>query len=102
APGSSLISTLSLPDALPILGPRRPVVVLSGPSFAIEVARELPTAVLAASSDEGATSLVQAEFRGPHFRLYGSSDVAGVEIGGARSEEHTSELQSRSDLVCRL
>jgi glycerol-3-phosphate dehydrogenase (NAD(P)+) len=65
------------------LGPRRPVVVLSGPSFAIEVARELPAAVLAASSDEGATSLVQAEFRGPHFRLYGSSDVAGVEIGGA-------------------
>ena len=65
------------------LGPRRPVVVLSGPSFAIEVARELPTAVLAASSDEKATGLVQAEFRGPHFRLYGSSDVAGVEIGGA-------------------
>jgi glycerol-3-phosphate dehydrogenase (NAD(P)+) len=65
------------------LGPRRPVVVLSGPSFAIEVARELPTAVLAASTDEEATSLVQAEFRGTHFRLYGSSDVAGVEIGGA-------------------
>jgi glycerol-3-phosphate dehydrogenase (NAD(P)+) len=65
------------------LGPRRPVVVLSGPSFAIEVARQLPTAVLAASCDEQATALVQAEFRGPHLRLYGSSDVAGVEIGGA-------------------
>jgi glycerol-3-phosphate dehydrogenase (NAD(P)+) len=65
------------------LGPRRRVVVLSGPSFAIEVARQLPTAVLAASCDEDATALVQAEFRGPHFRLYGSSDVAGVEIGGA-------------------
>jgi len=63
--------------------PRRRVVVLSGPSFAIEVARELPTAVLAASTDEEATGLVQAEFRGPYFRLYGSSDVAGVEIGGA-------------------
>jgi len=65
------------------LGPRRPVVVLSGPSFAMEVARQLPTAVLAASTDEEATSLVQAEFRGPHFRLYGSSDVPGVELGGA-------------------
>lgn len=65
------------------LGPGCPVVVLSGPSFALEVARELPTAVLAASLDERATALVQAEFRGPSFRLYGSSDVVGVEIGGA-------------------
>jgi glycerol-3-phosphate dehydrogenase (NAD(P)+) len=65
------------------LGPDRPVVVLSGPSFAREVARELPTAVLAASSNQHATELVQQEFRGPYFRLYGSPDVAGVEIGGA-------------------
>jgi len=59
------------------------VVALSGPSFAIEVARQLPTAVLAASVDPEATALVQSEFRGPHFRLYGSSDVIGVEIAGA-------------------
>ena len=65
------------------LGAGRPVVVLSGPSFAIEVARQLPTVVLAASSDAVATELVQEEFRGPFFRLYGSSDVIGVEIGGA-------------------
>ena len=65
------------------LGPGRPVVVLSGPSFALEVARQLPTAVLAASIDEEATEVVQAEFRGPHFRLYGSADVVGVELGGA-------------------
>ena len=65
------------------VGPRRPVVVLSGPSFASEVAHELPTAVLAASSDQAAADLVQAEFRGPYFRLYGSADVVGVEIGGA-------------------
>src|SRR5207249_1082432 len=65
------------------LGPARPVVALSGPSFALEVANQLPTAVLAASSNEGATELVQAEFRGPQFRLYGSDDVVGVEIGGA-------------------
>jgi glycerol-3-phosphate dehydrogenase (NAD(P)+) len=65
------------------LGPDRPVVVLSGPSFAREVARELPTAIVAASSNSRAMDLVQAEFRGPYFRLYGSDDVVGVEIGGA-------------------
>jgi glycerol-3-phosphate dehydrogenase (NAD(P)+) len=60
-----------------------PVVVLSGPSFAVEVARGLPTAVLAASEDAAAASHIQECFRGPSFRLYGSDDVAGVEIGGA-------------------
>jgi len=64
-------------------GPEHPVVVLSGPSFASEVARELPTAILAASHDAAAIALVQGEFRGPSFRLYGSDDVAGVEIGAA-------------------
>ena len=64
-------------------GATHPVVVLSGPSFAIEVARRLPTAVLAASHDAAAIELVQEEFRGPTFRLYGSDDVAGVEIGAA-------------------
>ena len=65
------------------LGPSHPVVVLSGPSFAAEVAQQLPTAVLAASADIAATELVQVEFRGPYFRLYGSDDVVGVEIGAA-------------------
>lgn len=60
-----------------------PVVVLSGPSFSEEVARELPTAVLAASADRAAAAAVQAHFRGPAFRLYASDDVTGVEIGGA-------------------
>jgi glycerol-3-phosphate dehydrogenase (NAD(P)+) len=64
-------------------GADHPVVVLSGPSFAIEVARQLPTAVLAASLDRRAMELVQHEFRGPYFRLYGSDDVIGVEIGAA-------------------
>jgi len=65
------------------VGPSHPVVVLSGPSFAAEVAQQLPTAVLAASGDARAMELVQAEFRSPYFRLYGSDDVIGVEIGGA-------------------
>ncbi len=61
----------------------RSIVVLSGPSFAAEVARQLPTAVLAASSDIRAASHVQESFRGPAFRLYVTDDVPGVEIGGA-------------------
>ena len=65
------------------VGPARPVVALSGPSFAIEVAHELPTAVVVASADPGAIEIVQTEFRGPYFRLYASDDVIGVEIGGA-------------------
>jgi glycerol-3-phosphate dehydrogenase (NAD(P)+) len=60
-----------------------PVVVLSGPSFAHEVARELPTAVVLAATDDTANARVQQEFRGKRFRLYASDDVAGVEIGGA-------------------
>jgi glycerol-3-phosphate dehydrogenase (NAD(P)+) len=64
-------------------GDGHPVVVLSGPSFASEVARELPTAILAASDSADAIALVQEEFRGPYFRLYGSDDVIGVEIGAA-------------------
>lgn len=65
------------------LGPDRPVVVLSGPSFAVEVAQQLPTAVLAASTNPAAMELVQSEFRSPSLRLYGSTDLIGVEIGGS-------------------
>ncbi len=60
-----------------------PVVVLSGPSFALEVARQLPTAICVASTDAAAVLEVQREFRARYFRLYASADVAGVEIGGA-------------------
>lgn len=59
------------------------VVVLSGPSFAAEVARGLPTALLVASTDAAAASAVQDSFRGQGIRLYVSDDVPGVEIGGA-------------------
>jgi glycerol-3-phosphate dehydrogenase (NAD(P)+) len=62
---------------------RVPVVALSGPSFALELARGLPTAVLAASADPRAAARVQEQFRGPGLRLYASDDIAGVEIGGA-------------------
>jgi glycerol-3-phosphate dehydrogenase (NAD(P)+) len=61
----------------------RDVVVLSGPSFAIELARELPTAMVAAGESTDAVEAIQAHFRSASLRLYGSSDVIGVEIGGA-------------------
>lgn len=65
------------------LGAAREIVVLSGPSFAAELARQLPTAVSVASTYGGAVERVQADFRAPYFRLYASDDVVGVEIGGA-------------------
>jgi glycerol-3-phosphate dehydrogenase (NAD(P)+) len=57
--------------------------VLSGPSFAKEVVRGDPTAVVAASDDKESAKLIQREFSSKTFRLYTSSDVVGVEIGGA-------------------
>jgi glycerol-3-phosphate dehydrogenase (NAD(P)+) len=65
------------------VGPGRPVVVLSGPTFAREVALELPTAVSAASASREAAELVQSAFRGRLFRIYTTDDVVGVEIGAA-------------------
>jgi glycerol-3-phosphate dehydrogenase (NAD(P)+) len=62
---------------------RVPVVVLSGPSFALEVARGLPAAVLVASNNGAAAEAVQQACRGPAFRVYASDDVTGVEVGGA-------------------
>ena len=61
----------------------RPIAVLSGPSFAMEVARGLPTAVAVACVDPVLAEDVQREFRASYFRLYASTDVVGVEIGGA-------------------
>ena len=65
------------------LGDVANVAVLSGPSFAAELARELPTAVSIASRDSQVVQRVQQEFRAPYLRLYGTDDVVGVEIGGA-------------------
>ncbi|MDM7926063.1 MAG: NAD(P)H-dependent glycerol-3-phosphate dehydrogenase [bacterium] len=65
-----------------LLQPDR-IVALSGPSHAEEVSRGIPTAVVAASASEVSSRTVQDLFRGPSFRLYTSSDVIGVELGGA-------------------
>lgn len=68
-----------------VVGRRFPprLTVLSGPSFAREVARGDPTAVVVASEDREAAQLVQREFSSKALRLYTSTDVAGVEVAGA-------------------
>ena len=64
-------------------GAGHPIAVLSGPSFALEVGRGMPTAVVVASADSGTATRVQASLKGPTLRLYASDDVTGVEFGGA-------------------
>jgi glycerol-3-phosphate dehydrogenase (NAD(P)+) len=63
--------------------PRHAVVALSGPSFAAEVARGQPTAVVAASAHEAAATVVQRALSSDVFRVYTHHDVIGVELGGA-------------------
>lgn len=68
-----------------ILGRRREerIAVLSGPSFAVEVARQCPTAVTVAARDKDTATTVQKVFSSQRFRVYTATDVIGVEIGGA-------------------
>jgi glycerol-3-phosphate dehydrogenase (NAD(P)+) len=65
----------------PLFHPK--VAALSGPTFAKEVARGEPAAVVVASNDHQVASQVQALFSGPTFRLYTNSDPVGVEVGAA-------------------
>lgn len=60
-----------------------PVAVLSGPSFAQEVASGSPTAIVAAAHDPHLAQRVQREFTSPALRVYTNDDVIGVELGGA-------------------
>lgn len=60
-----------------------PVVALTGPSHAEEVARRIPTAVLAASKDKTAAEIVQNTFMNDYFRVYTSPDIVSAELGGA-------------------
>jgi glycerol-3-phosphate dehydrogenase (NAD(P)+) len=56
---------------------------LSGPSHAEEVSRRIPTAVVAASASMETSQLIQSAFMNSYFRVYSSTDVLGVELGGA-------------------
>jgi glycerol-3-phosphate dehydrogenase (NAD(P)+) len=65
------------------LGRDRPCGAFSGPSFALEVAQGLPTAVTLASTDEAFAHSVARELNSHRLRVYSSGDVIGVEVGGA-------------------
>ncbi|MCP4693774.1 MAG: NAD(P)-dependent glycerol-3-phosphate dehydrogenase [Desulfobacterales bacterium] len=80
--GTHLIMTDVLGEALPHV-PRGNFAVLSGPSFAGEVARDAPTVVTAASEREDTAGIVQRVFSTPCFRVYSSHDMMGVQLGGA-------------------
>jgi len=68
-----------------VLGPaaEQQTVFLSGPSFALEVARGLPTNLVAAGLDPERSRLVQSRFASDRLRVYSSDDPAGVQVGGA-------------------
>ncbi|HWZ33038.1 MAG TPA: NAD(P)H-dependent glycerol-3-phosphate dehydrogenase [Bryobacteraceae bacterium] len=75
---------LRMSQVLGEVAPFKPrIAVLSGPTFALEVARGEPAAVVIASGDLAVAEQVQAAFSGPTFRLYTNSDTIGVEIGAA-------------------
>ncbi len=95
SPGSILVSAVKgieyetgmtmsqvLEDVLPS-GHHPRIVCLSGPSFAPEIARKLPTVVTLACREEAYAISVQATLSCPWFRCYSNTDVVGVEIGGA-------------------
>jgi glycerol-3-phosphate dehydrogenase (NAD(P)+) len=66
-----------------VLGPARSVAVLSGPTFAREVGRGLPTAMTVASPDAEFASALAQSLSSHNFRVYTSADIVGVEVGGA-------------------
>lgn len=76
-------SGLTMSGVLAETMPQATCIALSGPTFAIEVARDIPTAIVAASQDPAAAARVQALFSRPVFRVYTSNDILGVELGGA-------------------
>ncbi|WP_066273043.1 NAD(P)H-dependent glycerol-3-phosphate dehydrogenase [Hydrogenophaga palleronii] len=65
------------------VAPRLQAGVLSGPSFAQEVAKGQPTALVAASEHANVRELLVAAFHGPALRVYANEDIVGVEVGGA-------------------
>lgn len=70
-------------DVLRDAAPAAPTAVLSGPTFAIELARDLPTAATLASADPELARRLASEIGSRTFRLYHSGDLVGVQIGGA-------------------
>lgn len=81
--GIELETGKTMTDILAENAPKARIVAMSGPTLAMEVAKGIPTAIVAASSDRTAAQTVQALFHSPAFRVYTSSDMHGVELGGA-------------------
>jgi len=69
--------------AAEVLGSDRPMAVLSGPTFAKEVAEGLPTAMTVAAKDPDFAAALAKSLSGENFRAYTSDDIIGVEVGGA-------------------
>ncbi len=91
-PGAALVSATkgleidtlrSMSEVAAEEAPGHPVAVLSGPSFALEVARAQPTAVVAAARDHAVAQSIQHGLSTRTFRVYSSEDVVGVELAGA-------------------
>lgn len=76
-------SGLTMSGVLAQTMPDARVVALSGPTLALEVARNIPAAIVAADGDGRSAALVQQVFLRPAFRVYSSNDLLGVELGGA-------------------
>lgn len=64
-------------------GSQQPIVALSGPSFAAEVARLMPTLITVASRSADAAAVAQQVFATPHFRVYTNDDLIGTQLGGS-------------------
>jgi glycerol-3-phosphate dehydrogenase (NAD(P)+) len=82
-PATSAGSGWTLPHRMLASRWSHPVGAISGPTFAIEVARGLPTALVVATSDPGVTDRLARCVRGDTLRAYASDDPTGVELGGA-------------------
>lgn len=79
------LATGKLPHqvAREVLGPQVPIAVLSGPTFAREVGRGMPTAIACASPDPDFALQLARSISTPHLRAYTQADIIGVEVGGA-------------------
>lgn len=83
AKGIERATGLFMSDVVADVLPDHPPAILSGPSFADDVAKGLPTAVTLAARDAETAEALAATLAAPWFRLYHSADIRGVEIGGS-------------------
>lgn len=74
---------LLVPVAQEVLGAKHPIAVMTGPTFASEIARNMPAAVTIAAKDEALGKMLQQALGAPKFRPYVSTDIVGAQLGGA-------------------